>query len=290
MKFSPAKGGQILRNRATAGLMVVETLYPAMLKQPRHTHPFASFSFISNGEYLERIGSKTFARASSTLVFHPPNDSHSVSYQSPVKILSVHFSFEKLAQVRKHSEVLDRPSSCRTQTACWLGIKLSHELRQRDSASMLVIEGLVLEMLGEAAESMMTGNKQGSPRWVRQTRDLLHETVGELPSLGNLAEIAGVHPTHLARVFRREFGCTVGEYCRRLRLEHACRQIVTTEKPLSQIASESGFSDQSHLNRTFKHTLNMTPRQYRMLERPRYGATKMLSRFKNCSDQSFKMG
>jgi len=268
MKFSPATGGHILRSRATGGFTVIETLYPTRLEQPRHTHRFASFSFVSNGEYLEQVGGKTFSRANTTVVFHPPHESHSVKYQSPVRILSVHFSFEKLAQIREHSKVLDRLSTCRTQTAVWLGMRLSHELRRADLASILVTEGLVLEMLGEA-ESIMSSSEKGFPHWLKQTRDLLHETIGESPSLANLAKIAGVHPAHLSRVFRQKFGCTVGEYCRRLRLEYACRQIVTTDKGLSQIASECGFSDQSHLNRSFKNTLNVTPHEYRKLVRPR---------------------
>jgi AraC family transcriptional regulator len=269
MKFFGATGGHILRSRTSGDFTVIETLYPTMLEQPRHAHRFASFSFVSNGEYLEKIGSKTFGRAASTVVFHPPDESHSVKYQSSVRILSVHFSFEKLAQIREHSNVLDRPSSCRTQTAVWLGTKLGHELRRTDIASILVTEGLVLEMLGEAAGRTMSSSEKGFPRWLKETRDLLHETIGESPSLADLAKIAGVHPAHLSRVFRQKFGCTVGEYCRRLQFEYACQQIVATDKRLSQIASEAGFSDQSHLNRTFKNILNVTPFRYRKLVRPR---------------------
>jgi len=78
-----------------------------------------------------------------------------------------------------------------------------------------------------------------------------------------------VHVVHLARVFRRFHGCTVGEYLRRLRIERAIEELRSTNKPLADIAGNSGFSDQSHFCRAFKLTVGMTPGQYRKSHRGR---------------------
>jgi AraC family transcriptional regulator len=64
-------------------------------------------------------------------------------------------------------------------------------------------------------------------------------------------------------VFRRQNGCTVGEYVRRLRVDFALRQLSETENPLSEIAAAAGFADHSHLTRTFKAYLGLTPSEYR---------------------------
>jgi AraC family transcriptional regulator len=66
-------------------------------------------------------------------------------------------------------------------------------------------------------------------------------------------------------VFRRKHGCTVSEYVRRLRLEFAVDAIVNRKSSLAEVASAAGFSDQSHLTRTFRSYFGMTPSDYRKL-------------------------
>jgi AraC family transcriptional regulator len=81
--------------------------------------------------------------------------------------------------------------------------------------------------------------------------------------LQQVATEAGVHPAHLARVFRRHHRCTIGSYLRRLRLDAACRQLVSGERPLADIALAAGFADQSHFSRLFRAATGVTPTHYR---------------------------
>jgi AraC-like DNA-binding protein len=71
------------------------------------------------------------------------------------------------------------------------------------------------------------------------------------------------HPTHVARAFRREYGVTVAEYARRLRLDWAQAQLALEDAPLARIAIEAGFADQSHFTRAFRRHTGMTPGRYR---------------------------
>ena len=73
----------------------------------------------------------------------------------------------------------------------------------------------------------------------------------------------GVHPVTLARAFRRTFGCTIGEYLRRLRIERAAEQLATGTQPLAEIALAAGFADQSHFSNVFRRRVGMSPSAYR---------------------------
>jgi AraC family transcriptional regulator len=88
-------------------------------------------------------------------------------------------------------------------------------------------------------------------------------------SLDEVARTAGVHPAHLARSFRCHFRCSAGEYVRRLRVEHACRELCRRDTPLAAVALEAGFGDQSHLTVVFKRHTGLTPAAYRKLYRKR---------------------
>jgi AraC family transcriptional regulator len=254
-----------LESRELSGFRIVESLYPARLRQPRHSHALASFSFVLTGTYLETFGARPAMRQPSTLVFHPPQESHSVDYQDrPVRILSVQIDSSRLSYLNERAIVFDSRATGRSQTIDWLGHRLYSEFRQTDSFSALALEGLVFEILAEAARTRCTIN-DGAPRWLRRAEEFLHDNFSTSFAFDDVARCAGVHPVHLARVFRKKHGCPMGEYLRRLRVEFAAKQIVTTNAALGDIAVAAGFSDQSHLTKTFKAHFGFTPAAYRKL-------------------------
>lgn len=67
----------------------------------------------------------------------------------------------------------------------------------------------------------------------------------------------------LARQFRWHYGCTVGTYVRRLRVQYAARQLAATRTPLSDVAIAAGFCDQSHLCRVFRQVTGTSPGEFR---------------------------
>ena len=240
-----------------------DVLYPPQLKQPRHTHSSASFSFVLAGGYLENYGRHAAERTASTIVFHPPQESHAVDFLGGARILSVEIDSQKLADIHEQTAVFDASLSHRNEAISHLGHRLHREFYRMDVFSALAIEGLILEILAEASRCRLPAPEKKFPRWLERAKDFLHDNFSESITLETLAEIADVHPVHLARVFRQKHDCTVGEYVRRLRVEFARRQIQATDLPLSEIALAAGFADQSHLNKTFKSMLNLTPSEYR---------------------------
>lgn len=128
-----------------------------------------------------------------------------------------------------------------------------------------VLRELVRQLL--AAVGRFAADQQPvQANWLGEARDLLRTRTPAPLSLGELAAAVGVHPVHLARSFRREFGMTVSQYSRALRLDWAAAQLAG-EAPLARIALEAGFADQSHFTRAFRGYTGMTPGRYRKLLR-----------------------
>lgn len=265
----------IIKKHEIAGFKLFESLYPPKLKQPRHGHKLASFSFVLAGNYLESFGRGAQMREPSTVIFHPPEESHAVDFQNEAtRILSVQVDSKRLAYIREHSIVLDSSQSRRTEKTALLGRRIHSEFSRMDAFSALAIEGLVFEILAEAsrgkdAESeRKRPQQQQQPHWLKQAKEFLHAHFSESIILKDMAREIGVHAVHLSRVFREQNGCTVGEYIRRLRVEFARRQISLTEIPLSEIALDAGFADQSHFTKIFKAHYGVTPSEYRRISRP----------------------
>ena len=78
-----------------------------------------------------------------------------------------------------------------------------------------------------------------------------------------------MHPVTLARAFRTFYGCSVGEYLRRVRVDLAGRWLSDTNLGLAQIALSAGFCDQSHFSNVFRRIIGLTPSRYRREARSR---------------------
>ena len=54
-----------------------------------------------------------------------------------------------------------------------------------------------------------------------------------------------------------------GEFIRNVRLKHACKMLVGTNDPISEIAYALGFNNPKYFSSCFKVEFDMTPREYR---------------------------
>jgi AraC family transcriptional regulator len=140
--------------------------------------------------------------------------------------------------------------------------------------SAIAIEGLFLEILAEAARHNLNASSGKVPKWLDQARQFLQANFSDSFTIDSVASLVGAHPAHLARSFRRHYGCTIGEYTRQLRIEFACRKLSSTDAALAEIASASGFYDQGHFSRTFKRLTGITPARFRELARARKSCAK----------------
>jgi AraC family transcriptional regulator len=148
--------------------------------------------------------------------------------------------------------------------AATLGRRIVCELDAPDASSELATEGLVLQLLAMGQRESARA-RQGRSR-LADVVEILHARTPAAPALSELAAEVGVHPAHLARCFRQEFGVAVGEYSRTLRLEWAAARL-NDGTQLAQVALEAGFADQSHFTRAFRRQFGVTPGRYRELLR-----------------------
>lgn len=261
--------GDIIKSHEVAGFVLSETRYQPGINVPRHSHEHGYICLVRQGGYTETYGKKTRACGPSTIAFHPPGEIHSEHFHNrEARSFNIEISSGWLARVREHSEVLDRPADFRGGRLAELALRLYKEFEQMDAVSPLAIEGFALEMIAEAARSQSKSNGRKPPLWLEQTRELLAARFNENLALPEIALTAGVHPVYLATAFRRFYRCTIGDYVRRLRVEHACREIIKADSSLADVAIASGFANQSHLCRAFKSHTGVTPTEYRAMFGP----------------------
>jgi AraC family transcriptional regulator len=262
--------GRTQSQRVFAEILVVESVYASELEIPPHDHAAAFFDFIVGGACTEILGGQSRTRGRSTLAFHPAGEVHSSRWHGPEpRCFHIEIAPPLLDRVRQYAPLYDRPIYHPGGTPNWLAARLYDEFRRADELTPLAAEGLTLELLAACARQASRTPERQPPRWLCTVLDLLHARFSERLTVAAMAESVGVHPAHLARVFRQFHGRTLSDYVRHLRVEFACRRLATSDTPLAEIALAAGFSDQSHFSNTFKRLRGESPAAFRKSARPR---------------------
>ena len=106
----------------------------------------------------------------------------------------------------------------------------------------------------------------GAPDWhgiLKPVTEHIAVHYAEDISLESLSELVGTSPSNFRRQFSRTFGISPGRYITTIRLNAARELLETTDKLVSEIATDVGFFDQSHLTKLFKRERGITPGEYR---------------------------
>ncbi len=263
------KAGQFYGTTSQAlsanGFRFTEKAYSTRATLPTHAHELSHFCFVLAGTYQEQIAGKLFERGPTALVFYPPDVSHGENHFTGGRHFLVEIDFKGLERVIDYGARLGEPVLVGGDSSLWLAARMYREFSERDAFSALVLESITTELLIAASRQDMRRPERKPPPWLERVKEFLRESFSEPPTLDELARTAGVHPTHLTRVFRQFERCTVGDYTREARIKYARQRMLSSNEPLVEIALAAGFADQTHFTRSFKRITGMTPTEFRRI-------------------------
>lgn len=141
----------------------------------------------------------------------------------------------------------------------------------QDRLSKALVPGLIDAILriseAEADDEPLQRKIYISPYKLRLIDRHIEERIGQRISAKDLARIANFSVFHLCRVMKLETGFSPHQYIMRHRIERAKSVLVTTDKPLVDVALDCGFANQSHFTTAFRKTAGCPPAQFRRANR-----------------------
>ena len=255
-------GPPLHREGGGGGIVIHEASFGPDLVIPVHVHDAPVISLIVRGVASEQVSEGTRALLAQDLILTPAYAAHAYRFREQGKWVNMQFSDAWFARLTDGQQLLQRTSQfIRSHSAAAWASRIHSEIHQKDAVSTLAIDGAMMLMMADMSRARMNGAST-RPRWLRRVEDAIENSIAAPPSVEELAALAGVHPTHLLRTFRRYQGTTIANFVRRRRIERARTEVAQAKRPLTMIALDAGFADQSHFTRVFKRTFGETPGQY----------------------------
>lgn len=82
-------------------------------------------------------------------------------------------------------------------------------------------------------------------------------------NIADAAKRAGYSVSYFSRLFQNQLGVSYSEYCNNVRLRHVQHELLTTEKTITEIALDTGFSFPGNMSSCFKKKYGISPLQYK---------------------------
>ncbi|WP_432816703.1 helix-turn-helix domain-containing protein [Sulfitobacter sp. JB4-11] len=152
----------------------------------------------------------------------------------------------------------------------WILRLTSLLLEPQESA---VLDGYLFEMTRVCYDQSWARTKRRSPLGkinsrfsdfrVRRSLRLMQENFAEEVQMDALARAVGLSRPHFFKLFKKQMGITPNLYLNTLRAEHAINELMTTEKSITDIGHDLGFSSQASFTRFFGSNVGIPPSEYR---------------------------
>lgn len=254
----------VSRTRAWSGLHAFEAYYEPHAVLPEHEHAGPFFTYVLRGSFTEHAARATRDCRRGSVVFHAGGECHAnVVGPGGTASLNVEISPDSWRTLtRDDARGRAIPGRVLSGDVEWLAFSVWREFHRDDHASALGMNEAVALLCAAEREAA-----ERTPRAAPQRVDLAAEYIGQrlapAPGLAEVARVVGVHPMHLAKLFRRRFGCSMGEFVRRRRIAWACGRLADESLTIASIAVKAGFADHAHFTRTFRRLTGCAPTWYR---------------------------
>ena len=246
-----------------------------------HRHDDAHFVLVIDGIYISSARHAPRCARAPTLVFNPAGTTHRDRFlDGKGSFLTVSLDPAQLRGAAGLQAAQEQASVVSAPAGVAAAFRIAREIGRGDDGA--VLEALAWDLLaslhsGTATNATTTSTASTAniaatsshiarslPPWAHQAYAAVMDMASERHlRIADLAGLLGVHPVHLARVFRQAWGCSPGDLLRWRRLEQASGLLRRPGLALAEVAASAGFADQSHMHRAFQAQYGMTPTTYR---------------------------
>lgn len=268
---------------ASSQSFLVRTFEEVQFSAPYHYHPELELTCIIHGEGKRYVGSEVQEFKPGDLVLLGPNLPHcwktDPRFTGSCRSIVVHFKrdflgegFFERPELKPVAQMLSNSQSgIRFESNTALFIKRLEDLgRESSPFTRLMLFLDILYELSQQTETVLLDRNQSFASLSGFDQERIHKVMGYVVDnlhnrilLQDAAATINMTANAFCRYFRKITRKTFIEAVNDYRVDHAVNQLIHTDKPITTIGYECGFSDSSNFYRIFRKRMKVSPLQFR---------------------------
>ncbi len=229
---------------------------PCAFMEP-HKDTYPKFSLLLGGSFLETTAHGTVELDKPSLIIKPNTVLHENRFgPAGATILSIVFLQQEVT-----SPMLQTGSYLTNPHVLIMGMQLWVRLKNISTDRELHV---LLSDFEKEITALHLNQKKYNQK-IAQGEMLLNELEVTLKKVNDVASELSLHRVYFSRAFKKYYYISPSEFAQCSRLLKAVLLVIHSCSSLTDIAYETGFTDQSHFNRMVKKRLGCTPQELRAL-------------------------
>ncbi|MGH2354014.1 MAG: helix-turn-helix domain-containing protein [Chloroflexota bacterium] len=236
--------------------------------------------FVCVGGMAEfRVGGEPYRLTPGSVLLMPPDvpqEGRHVPTEPPMEVYSLHFT-ALVYGVLDVPTLLGLPIMLRlspksADTVVGAAERIIEELAARAPGYALAANGECMRLLTALwREHLSQGGRPSDgeatpPSQVARLApvfQLIQARYAEGLTLQRMADVLHLHPAYFSTLFKQITGWPPSRFLARYRLDRARELLVSTDRPVHEIAAITGYGEPSHLRRELRRREGLAPRDYR---------------------------
>ena len=244
-----------------------------------HWHSNVEIIRVLSGSLSVTLNNKTFLASDGETVFVNSETVHGATPNNCVyECIVFNLNFLKTGNIvcdgflddlcEHHAYLFDKIGNEKTNPTIE---RLFKSIRDKKEGYQFLVIGAINELIGILKENKLYTyqveglgeNENKNVVKLKTVLQFIRQNFDKEITLDDMADAVGFSTKYFCNFFKNMTGKTPVGYLNVYRIEKACKKLLTTDMPITQIAYSCGFNDLSYFIKTFKQIKNCTPKQYR---------------------------
>lgn len=246
--------------------------HPADWVVDKHRHPWFEFNYVTSGSFYTTLLDQEFLTEAGQFFLIPPGALHSHRHRENSSgddgfclrwQLINSGNRKKTAFAEEVCRVLHRPRAFAWTARQMPFLQEVSENRSITGIRLSVISGLVKLYEQSMEQADITEADPQHQNLATQATLYMEAYYDRKLNVDEIARSLHVSYRTLARIYKKQTGCTLIERLNAIRIQAAMRLLKQTDAPLKQIAIQVGFDNEFYLSNTFRKNMQLSPAQFR---------------------------
>lgn len=262
----------------TSNISGIEIKLLNNIKETNHFHPEIEIIFVVSGMLYVNTKDKYYELLKNDIILFNSNMSHKIESIENAVICKINISYKALGHIINNGNYIFYCNSLSDKIKSYIELqnimkRIVFSYVEHERKTECLRYGLVYELLDNLIENFQKDGEYFKYKKENEENEQIQYIINYVNlnfqnsiNLSELAKEMYTSSSTLSRFFKKQFGIYFGEFVNQVRLNYAIKDLLETDKTITKIAIDCGFSNSSIFSKTFQSVYQMSPTSYRKQE------------------------